>query len=63
MSVSEAVSELAKALRGNPLCLSLVVLMAIGVVFSYFYAATVIEARGRAIEKLIEACVPMSLPP
>lgn len=63
MTLGGLTRDAMQSLQGNPLCIAVVLLVVVTNVFSYFYAAAVIEARGRAIEKLIEHCVPMSLAP
>ena len=60
MSIPEETGKVAttaiNALQGNPLCISLLVLVAIITAFSYFKTANAIDARSQAIIALINKC-------
>ena len=60
MTGGEEVGKVANAtlasLQGNPLCISLLVLVAIITTFSYFKTVSAIEARSEAIVALIAKC-------
>ena len=61
MSVPEQASKVATgaidALKGNPLCLSLVVLMAIVGLFAYFRMSKEMDSDERTVTSLIERCM------